>query len=97
MSVARMLPIFSSLGSQLNAWPSAWFWLQTAKRLAKTEPMPEALATDDYLPLVRAALAEDIGSGDATTLALVPEDALSTAVMIAREPLVMAGVDLALA
>ena len=59
--------------------------------------MPEALAPDDYLPLVRAALAEDIGSGDATTLALVPEDALSTAVMTAREPLVMAGVDLALA
>ena len=59
--------------------------------------MPEALALDDYLPLVRAALAEDIGSGDATTLALVPEDALSTAVMTAREPLVMAGVDLALA
>ena len=53
--------------------------------------MPEALALDDYLPLVRAALAEDIGSGDATTLALVPEDALSTAVMTAREPLVMAG------
>ena len=39
--------------------------------------MPEALALDDYLPLVQAALAEDIGSGDATTLALVPEDALS--------------------
>jgi len=59
--------------------------------------MPEALAPDDYLPLVRAALAEDIGSGDVTTLALVPEDSLSTAVMIAREPMVMAGVDLALA
>ena len=42
-------------------------------------------------------MAEDIGSGDATTLALVPEDALSTAVMTAREPLVVAGVDLALA
>ena len=55
------------------------------------------MAPDDYLPLIRAALAEDIGSGDATTLALVPEDALSTAVMTAREPLVMAGVDLALA
>ena len=45
--------------------------------------MPEALAPDDYLPLVRAALAEDIGSGDATTLALVPEDARSRAVMTA--------------
>ena len=59
--------------------------------------MPEPLATNDYLPLVMAALAEDIGSGDATTLALVPEDSIATAVMTAREPLVMAGVDLALA
>ena len=59
--------------------------------------MPEALAPNMYLPLVQAALAEDIGSGDATTLALVPEDAVATAVMIAREPLVMAGADLALA
>ena len=59
--------------------------------------MPEALVPDDYLPLVRAALAEDIGSGDATTLALVPEDSFSTVVMVAREPMVMAGVDLVLA
>ncbi len=59
--------------------------------------MPEPLAPNDYLPLVKAALAEDIGGGDATTLALVPEDAVATAVMIAREPLVMAGADLALA
>ena len=59
--------------------------------------MPEPLAPNDYLPLVMAALAEDIGGGDATTLALVPEDSIATAVMTAREPLVMAGVDLALA
>ena len=59
--------------------------------------MPEALVPDDYLPLVRAALAEDIGRGDATTLALVPEDSCSTVVMVAREPMVMAGVDLVLA
>ena len=59
--------------------------------------MLEALKPDDYLPLVKAALAEDIGSGDATTLALVPGDSVATAVMVAREPLVMAGVDLALA
>lgn len=60
-------------------------------------PMPEPLAPNDYLPLVKAALAEDIGSGDVTTQALVPEDSFATAVMVAREPLVMAGVDLALA
>jgi nicotinate-nucleotide pyrophosphorylase (carboxylating) len=59
--------------------------------------MPEALKPDDYLPLVQAALAEDIGGGDATTLALVPEDAVATVAMVAREPLVMAGADLALA
>ena len=59
--------------------------------------MPEPLAPNDYLPLVKAALAEDIGGGDATTLALVQEDSVATAVMVAREPLVMAGVDLALA
>ena len=59
--------------------------------------MPEPLAPNDYLPLVQAALAEDIGGGDVTTLALVPEDSFVTAVMVARESLVMAGVDLALA
>ena len=59
--------------------------------------MPAPLAPNDYLPLVKAALAEDIGGGDATTLALVQEDSVATAVMVAREPLVMAGVDLALA
>ena len=59
--------------------------------------MLEALKPDDYLPLIKAALAEDIGSGDATTLALVSENSCASAVMVARDPLVMAGVDLALA
>ena len=59
--------------------------------------MLEPLALDEYVPLVEAALAEDIGDGDATTLALVPEGAVATGVMLAREPLVMAGVELAMA
>jgi len=42
---------------------------------------------------VHAALAEDIGSGDATTLATVPANATANAVMRAREPLVVAGLD----
>jgi len=45
--------------------------------------------------LVRAALAEDIGSGDATTLSIVPADAKATAIMVAREPLVVCGLPLA--
>ena len=44
---------------------------------------------------IQAALAEDIGSGDATTLATVPETATAKAVMRAREPLVVAGLDFA--
>lgn len=44
---------------------------------------------------VRAALAEDLGSGDVTSLATVPANATFTVVMRAREPLVLAGLVLA--
>jgi nicotinate-nucleotide pyrophosphorylase (carboxylating) len=44
---------------------------------------------------VRAALAEDLGSGDVTTLATVPPNAKSVALMRAREPLVVAGIQFA--
>lgn len=54
-----------------------------------------SLAEDEIQSVVQAALAEDIGSGDATTLATVPEDVIAKAVMVAREPLVLAGVALA--
>jgi nicotinate-nucleotide pyrophosphorylase (carboxylating) len=40
---------------------------------------------------VRAALAEDIGGGDVTTLATVPRTASARAVMRARQPLALAG------
>lgn len=40
---------------------------------------------------VRQALAEDLGPGDATTLATVPAPARLTVIMRAREPLVVAG------
>jgi nicotinate-nucleotide pyrophosphorylase (carboxylating) len=43
----------------------------------------------------QAALAEDLGSGDVTTLATVPVSAKIMAVMRAREPLVVAGLALA--
>jgi nicotinate-nucleotide pyrophosphorylase (carboxylating) len=53
------------------------------------------LSTKEIRQAVRAALAEDIGSGDATTLATVPANAMAKAVMRAREPLVVAGLDFA--
>ena len=49
------------------------------------------LTADEIRRAVQAALAEDIGPGDATTLATVPESATARAGMIAREPLTVAG------
>ena len=65
--------------------------------LAKTFQMPKALARDNYLQLVRSALAEDVGSGDVTTMSLITKDSFASGVIVAKEPLVMAGVDLAIA
>jgi len=53
------------------------------------------LAAAEIRHAVRAALAEDLGAGDATTLATVPARAVSVARMHAREPLVVAGIQFA--
>ncbi len=53
------------------------------------------LSAAEIRAAVRLALAEDIGSGDATTLATVPANATAKAVMRAREPLVVAGIGFA--
>jgi nicotinate-nucleotide pyrophosphorylase (carboxylating) len=50
------------------------------------------LSAEEIRHAVQAALAEDIGGGDATTLATVPEAAVASALMRAREPLVVAGI-----
>lgn len=55
-------------------------------------PLPDALLE----PLVRAALAEDLGrAGDLTTDAVVPAGTAATFALTAREPGVVAGLDLA--
>jgi nicotinate-nucleotide pyrophosphorylase (carboxylating) len=53
------------------------------------------LTTAEIRRAVRAALAEDLGGGDATTLATVPPNARSVALMRVREPLVIAGIQFA--
>ena len=53
------------------------------------------LTTAEIRRAVRAALAEDLGRGDVTTLATVPVSAKSVALMRAREPLVIAGIQFA--
>ena len=45
--------------------------------------------------LIDLAIAEDIGSGDITTDSLVPSDLTGKAVILAKEPLVLAGLEIA--
>jgi nicotinate-nucleotide pyrophosphorylase (carboxylating) len=53
------------------------------------------LSAAEIRQAVRAALAEDIGSGDATTLATIPANAKSVARVRSRENLVVAGIGFA--
>ncbi len=47
-------------------------------------------------PVVRTALAEDLGlAGDVTSAAVIPEDHMSTVVVAARQPGIVAGLDAA--
>lgn len=48
-----------------------------------------------YAALVRQALDEDVGTGDVTTLATVPDDARGMGRLLAKSPLVLAGLDVA--
>lgn len=59
----------------------------------ETDPLPAAIAD-----LVREALAEDLGTrGDVTSAAVIPEGMQLSAEMVAREPLVVAGLNVAAA
>lgn len=49
----------------------------------------------ELLAAVRAALAEDVGSGDVTSEATIPETHQSSAAMVAREWLKLAGIEVA--
>jgi nicotinate-nucleotide pyrophosphorylase (carboxylating) len=64
--------------------------------LRHPEPV-EPLNAEQIRHAVELALAEDIGRGDATTLATVPANAKAVALMRAREPLMVAGLDFAAA
>jgi nicotinate-nucleotide pyrophosphorylase (carboxylating) len=55
----------------------------------------ERLSDQEVRQAVQLALAEDLGPGDVTTLAVVPESSKAKAVMRARENLVLAGLPLA--
>lgn len=65
-------------------------WALSRPRRCANLPAVELTAAE-IQTAVRAALAEDIGPGDVTTEATVPVSATTCAVMVAREPLVLAG------
>jgi len=57
---------------------------------------PATLDPGLYREVVRRALAEDLGWGDATSALVVPEGARATGVLVARADVVLAGLDVAL-
>ena len=57
--------------------------------------MPANLDIEDVRRQIEAALAEDIGSGDLTSSAVIPEDARFHGVMRARHPMVISGLPVA--
>jgi nicotinate-nucleotide pyrophosphorylase (carboxylating) len=58
-------------------------------------PRPPYLSRDDIDQLIERALAEDVGSGDVTTEATVPEGRAATATIRAKAPGVVAGLEVA--
>jgi nicotinate-nucleotide pyrophosphorylase (carboxylating) len=60
--------------------------------MASNHLKPVKLSDAEIRAAVKAALAEDLGSGDVTSLATVPATATFSVVMRAREPLVVAGI-----
>ena len=60
------------------------------------KPIPfEPLDQGAYRELVRRALAEDFGWGDITTESIIDRDQKAYAVILAKSPLVLAGIDIA--
>ncbi len=57
--------------------------------------MPEPLDPSAYRELVRRALAEDVGPGDVTTTAIVPPGKSGYGLLVAKAPIVLAGLDVA--
>ena len=55
----------------------------------------QKLSPQEYLPLLRLALEEDIGSGDATSIATVPFEIEARAMMVARQPMTVCGLPIA--
>ncbi len=58
-------------------------------------PYPSYLTSEALSSFIRAALQEDVGDGDHSSLASVPDDAQNRARLLVKDPGVLAGVELA--
>lgn len=65
------------------------------ERAEPQQPAPEAVEAEGLTQLVAAGLAEDLGPGDVTSEATVPEDAVGHARVVLKEPGVVFGLDAA--
>ncbi|MEO5338432.1 MAG: nicotinate-nucleotide diphosphorylase (carboxylating), partial [Magnetospirillum sp. WYHS-4] len=57
--------------------------------------LPEPLTEADVRRVIDAALAEDVGTGDLTSLSVIPADTRFAGTLAAREALVVAGLPIA--
>lgn len=57
--------------------------------------MTASLSRDEYRDVVRAALREDVGAGDVTSELVVPGDAWARGTVVARQPCLVCGLDVA--
>ena len=80
----------ASAGSNISSGPAQSFLLFQFSACLHPRAV-QLLTSEEIRCAVQLALHEDIGSGDVTTLATVPETAVSVAVMRARDALVVAG------
>ena len=55
----------------------------------------DELSSEHYRGLIDAALAEDVGDGDATSIATIDESLKWSAAMVAREPMIACGLGIA--
>src|SRR3954454_12768091 len=90
--------------TSMATMPSPASWASTSSRRSALGPVMSCsrsaliaadhiLAAMDFAWLVARALAEDIGDGDVTSLATVPEDARATATITQKAPGVLYGFD----
>ena len=71
------------------------FYSCAAHGVLMTANLPADLDADEVNRIVDAAIAEDVGKGDITSRAVIPEGTYFKGVMAAREPVVAAGLGIA--